>query len=77
MQKLSFNREADKSEQRVYFRQPLWIMGLSFVILGAISDFVCMGLIPQSLFAQLAQTTILMNMVRPRAERCKCTPPLA
>ena len=57
-------READKplDEQRGYCSQPMWHLGLWLVIVGAIADFVALGLAAQSIVAPIGSTTLVANI---------------
>ena len=44
-----------------YYSQPLWILGMSLVILGALLDVASYGFAPQSLLAPMATLTLVFN----------------
>ena len=65
MQKFSMMQESKQPQalQRGYFRQPLWFLGLSGVIFGALFDFAALGFIAQSLATPLGSVTMVANVV--------------
>ena len=65
VQKLSMNREAviEFDRQRPYIRQPLWALGLSMIIFGAIGDFAALGFAAQSLITPVGGVTMVANVV--------------
>lgn len=46
-----------------YVRQPLWLLGLSGVILGSLFDFLALGFAAQSVVAPLGALTLVSNTV--------------
>jgi hypothetical protein len=69
MQKLSMTKEeqhnstGSSSNKRPPYKQPLWCLGLSIIILDACGDFVFIGLAPQSLLAPLGSLSLGWNII--------------
>eukprot|EP00808_Paulinella_micropora_P006620 g3986.t1 len=63
LQKYSFlqNSKLPKAEQKSYFRQVRWVMGLILVILGSLGDFAALGMTAQSIVAPVGATTLVAN----------------
>ncbi len=63
LQKLSHIRLKDKSEEdkKSYFKQPIWVLGISLVILGSLADFVALGFGAQSVIAPLGSFFFSFN----------------
>jgi uncharacterized membrane protein len=51
------------STPQPYFRQPLWIFGLSLVILGSFGDFAALAFASQSTVAPLGSLTLVTNVL--------------
>lgn len=64
IQKYSFMKNARRppEEQTVYHHQPLWVVGLALVIVGAIADFLALGFAAQSIVAPVASITLVANL---------------
>lgn len=64
IQKVSLDRNSALPEQRQrsVLRQPLWLAGISCMVMGAIADFAALPFAPQSLLAPLATTTLVFNV---------------
>ncbi|RQM19041.1 hypothetical protein B5M09_013440 [Aphanomyces astaci] len=60
LQKYSLSQNANST--KTSFQQPLWVLGMVFVILGSILDFVAFGMAPQTLLAPLAALSLVWNM---------------
>ncbi|KAF0731957.1 hypothetical protein Ae201684_010908 [Aphanomyces euteiches] len=60
LQKYSLALPANSN--KTSFQQPLWVLGMVFVILGSILDFVAFGMAPQTLLAPLAALSLVWNM---------------
>eukprot|EP00494_Astrolonche_serrata_P005566 UN05582 len=54
------NDETPKDDRIEYYFRPLWWFGFSGVLLGAILDFVALGLGNQSLVTALGGSTVLI-----------------
>lgn len=46
-----------------YYRQPLWVLGLSLVIIGSFLDFAALGFAAQTVVAPLGSMTLVSNVV--------------
>ncbi|RLN99900.1 hypothetical protein DYB28_000910 [Aphanomyces astaci] len=65
VQKLSHVKEEKRSLflRRPYYVRPLWIIGMTFVVLGSIGDFEALAFAPQALVASVGGgCTVLANM---------------
>lgn len=64
VQKFSFNLEAKKprAQQAPYVKQWRWWIGMVLVVLGAIGDFVCFALAPQSIVTPMGSFTLVTNV---------------
>ncbi|KAF0683504.1 Aste57867_24456 [Aphanomyces stellatus] len=60
LQKYSLSQHANTN--KTSFQQPLWVLGMVFVIMGSILDFVAFGMAPQTLLAPLAALSLVWNM---------------
>ncbi|RHY24677.1 hypothetical protein DYB32_008740 [Aphanomyces invadans] len=60
LQKYSLSQHSNSN--KTSFQQPLWVLGMVFVILGSILDFVAFGMAPQTLLAPLAALSLVWNM---------------
>lgn len=66
LQKLSMMRESSEraaSEKRAYVSQPLWLIGLTTLIIGSVGDFAALGFAPQSLMTPVGGFTLVCNAV--------------
>ena len=63
LQKLSMTKEEDRTTVRPPYFQPLWLLGLSVIILDGIGDFIFVGLAPQSLLVPLGALSLGFNCV--------------
>lgn len=50
-------------EDGSFVQQPLWVLGMALVIIGAILDFASYGFAPQSLLAPMATLTLVFNTI--------------
>ncbi|CEP01601.1 EamA domain-containing protein [Plasmodiophora brassicae] len=48
--------------QTKYYLQPLWVSGITLVILGAIADFFALAFAPQVVIAPLGSVTLIANV---------------
>lgn len=70
MQKFSFNKEEERAallggdqHKRPYVKQWRWWCGMVLVVLGAIGDFVCFALAPQSIVTPMGSFTLVTNVI--------------
>ncbi|KDO21227.1 hypothetical protein SPRG_13727 [Saprolegnia parasitica CBS 223.65] len=63
LQKYSLTQNEKLGSQKGSFQQPMWVLGLVFVCLGSILDFVAFGMAPQTLLAPLAALSLVWNML--------------
>jgi len=56
------NRKPPK-ERKGYLKQPLWWIGLSMVILGALCDFGALSFAPQSVIMPVGSFTLVANVM--------------
>mmetsp|Transcript_11568 Transcript_11568/g.20547 ORF Transcript_11568/g.20547 Transcript_11568/m.20547 type:complete len:710 (-) Transcript_11568:38-2167(-) len=61
-QKYSMIQEIRTGQQRGYTRQPIWMLGLFMVILGAVADFGALGFAAQSLITPVGGMTMVANL---------------
>jgi len=62
-QKYSMIQEIRRSSaERSYFSQPIWVLGLVMVILGAVADFGALGFAAQSLITPVGGFTMVANL---------------
>jgi hypothetical protein len=57
------NEAKDKKDQVDYVKMPKWWLGMSGVVLGAVGDFVALGLASQSVCTALGGATVLVSNV--------------
>ncbi|OQR94550.1 hypothetical protein ACHHYP_01131 [Achlya hypogyna] len=63
LQKYSLTQNEKLGLKKGSFQQPMWVLGLVFVCLGSILDFVAFGMAPQTLLAPLAALSLVWNML--------------
>lgn len=65
VQKYSFvkNAQLEKSQQRKYIRQPLWLLGLLLVTCGSMGDFIALSMAAQSIVAPIGSVTLVTNVL--------------
>lgn len=65
MQKYSHmqNQAKPQSEQKLYYKQKLWILGFLVYAVGNIGDFVALGFAAQSLVAPLGSVVLVVNAI--------------
>jgi uncharacterized membrane protein len=65
LQKLTHLRNETASDEvrRRYYKQKLWLLGISLVILGSFADFSALGFGAQSIIAPLGSLTLVANVV--------------
>ena len=56
------NRKPPK-ERKGYLKQPLWFLGLSLVIVGALCDFGALSFAPQSVIMPVGSFTLVANVM--------------
>uniref|UniRef100_A0A7S2RQ18 Uncharacterized protein n=1 Tax=Mucochytrium quahogii TaxID=96639 RepID=A0A7S2RQ18_9STRA len=61
-QKYSMMQEVKNHRNRSYLRQPIWMLGLFLVFLGAIADFGALGFAAQSLITPVGGFTMVANL---------------
>ncbi|GBG34674.1 Magnesium transporter NIPA2 [Hondaea fermentalgiana] len=61
-QKYSMIQEVVHGRARPYVRQPLWLLGLVGVVLGAVLDFAALGFAAQSLITPVGGFTMVANL---------------
>jgi len=61
-QKFSMIRELRLGHERSYVKQPIWVLGLLLVIMGAIADFAALGFAAQSLITPVGGFTMVANL---------------
>ncbi|CEO95256.1 Magnesium transporter [Plasmodiophora brassicae] len=65
IQKYTFkkNEALSAGEQRPYYKQPLWVLGLILVVVGSLGDFSALGFAAQSIVAPVGSSTLVANLV--------------
>ena len=64
LQKLSMSREEESTApSRPPYFQPLWLLGLSVIVLDGIGDFIFIGMAPQSLLVPLGALSLGFNCI--------------
>lgn len=65
VQKYSQNKEAErpKDQQRVYYKQGFWVMGIILVVLGSLGDFWALSMAAQSIVAPIGSITLVTNVL--------------
>jgi drug/metabolite transporter (DMT)-like permease len=61
-QKYSMIQEIRHGRERSYTRQPIWMLGLLMVILGAFADFAALGFAAASLITPVGGLTMVANL---------------
>jgi len=61
-QKYSMIQEIRTGRERPYARQPIWLLGMILVILGAVADFGALGFAAQSLITPVGGFTMVANL---------------
>lgn len=61
-QKYSMIQEIRNDRERSYAKQPIWVIGMLMVIVGALADFAALGFAAQSLITPVGGFTMVANL---------------
>lgn len=74
VQKIAFNRQEERirvakeqgmeAVRKHMFCMPIWVLGLSAMVCGALLDFGSLSFAAQSLLAPLAASTLVINIIQ-------------